>query len=70
MVFGLVWLVVNEKQGKQESLNHNRIIMDVDNQKALQEHPHNIHKVDFLEKQCNAAMNYYFTPSNLEHEQP
>ena len=37
---GLGWVVVNEKQGKQESLSHYRIIMDmhnVANQKALQE---------------------------------
>jgi hypothetical protein len=44
VVFGLGWFVVNEKQGKQESLNHYRIIMDmhnVANQKALQECPLN-----------------------------
>ena len=40
MVLGLVWFVVSEKRGKQESLNHYRIIMDmhnVANQKALHE---------------------------------
>ena len=39
---GLGWVVVNEKQGKQESLSHYRIIMDMQivvNQKALQEQP-------------------------------
>jgi hypothetical protein len=66
----LVWIVVNEEQGKQESLNHYRIIMDVANQKALQEWPHNIHKVDYLEKQFNAAMKNYSALSNLEHAQP
>ena len=51
-----VWFVVNEKGGKQESLNHYRINMDVADQKALQERPHNTHNIDFLEKQFNAAM--------------
>ena len=55
---GLVWFVFNEKQGKQESLNHYRIIMGVADQNALQEQPLNFHKVDHLEKQCNSAMNY------------
>ena len=30
---GLVWFVVNEEQGKQESLKHYRIILDVTDQK-------------------------------------
>jgi hypothetical protein len=39
-----VWFgyIVNEKQGKQESLNHYRIITNVADQNALQEEPHNI----------------------------
>ena len=39
-----VWFgfTVNEKQGKQESLNHYRIITNVADQNALQEQPHNI----------------------------
>ena len=56
MVFGLVWLVVNEKQGKQESLNHFRIIANIADQNALQEQPHNVEKVNFLEERCNSAM--------------
>jgi hypothetical protein len=43
--------------------------MDVADQKALQHWPHTIYKVDFLEKQCHAAMNYSDLP-NVEHEQP
>ena len=47
-----VWfgLIVSEKRGKQESLNHYRIITNVADQNALQEQPHNIHKVNILEK--------------------
>ena len=39
-----VWFdfIVNEKQGKQESLNHYRIITNVADQNALQEWLHNI----------------------------
>ena len=65
--------VVNEEQGKQESLNQYRIIMDmhdIANQKVFQQWLHNIHKVDFLEKQCHAAMKNCSAPINLEHEQP
>ena len=51
-----VWFVVSEKWGKQESLNHYRIFMNVADQEVLQEQPHNIHKVYFLEMQCNAGM--------------
>ena len=39
------------------------------NQRALQERPHNMHNVDFLEKECIAGMKYS-AQSNLEHEQP
>ena len=66
----LGWFVVNEKQGKQESLNHYNIIMDVFNQNTLQERPHNIHKIDFLEKQYIATMKNYSALSNLEYELP
>ena len=31
VLFGLVMFVVNEKQGKQEFLNHDKIIMDIAN---------------------------------------
>jgi hypothetical protein len=65
-----VWFVVTENPGKQESLNHYRIIMDIANQKALPEWPHNTHNVDFLAKQCHAAMKKYLALSNFEHEQP
>ena len=67
-----VWFsfIVNEKRGKQESLNHFRIITNVAHQKALQEWPHKIHKVNFLEKQCNLAMKNFSAQSNVEHEQP
>jgi hypothetical protein len=45
----LAWIVIYEKQGgKEESLNHYWIIMDVAKQKALQQRPHNMHKIDFL----------------------
>ena len=66
-----VWFgfIAVKKQGKQESLNHYRIITNVAVQKDLQEQPHNTHKVSFLERQCNSAMNYS-TLSNVEHEQP
>ena len=39
-----VWFgfIVNEKRGKQESLNHFRIITNIADQNALQEEPHNI----------------------------
>ena len=30
--------------------------MDVADQNALQEQPHNTHKVNILEKQCDSAM--------------
>ena len=54
-----VWFVVSEKQGKCKLLNHYRIIMNVADQNALQEWPHIIHKVDFVEKQCDSAMKNY-----------
>jgi hypothetical protein len=68
-LFGLVWFVVIEKQGKLVSLNHYRTILDVAHQKALQERPHNTHKVGFLEKECNAAMKKHSALSNFRHEQ-
>ena len=43
--------------------------MNVANQKALQEQPHNTHKVGFLEKQCDSAMKNCSAPSNVEQEQ-
>ena len=52
----LVWFVVSEKRGKWELLNHYRIIMNVADQNAIQEQPHNTHKVNILEKQCDSAM--------------
>ena len=33
--------------------------MDVAHQKALQEWPHNMHNIDFLEKQFSVAMKNY-----------
>ena len=64
-----VWFgfIVNEKQGKQKSLNHYRIITKIADQNALQEQPHNNHKVNFLEKQCNSAMKNCSALSNVEH---
>ena len=41
MVFCLILLLM-VKRGKQESLNHFRIITNVAHQNALQEQPHNI----------------------------
>ena len=42
--------------------------MNVADQNALQEQPHNTHKVSFVEKQCDSAMKSS-APSNVEHEQ-
>jgi hypothetical protein len=66
-----VWFgfIVNEKGGKQESLNHYRIITNVADQNTLQEQPYNTHKVNFLEKQCDSAMKTCSALSNVEHEQ-
>ena len=64
----MIWFVVSEKQGKQELLNQYRIITNLADQKDLQELPHNTHKVGFLEKQCDSAMNYS-SPSNVNYEQ-
>ena len=50
-------------------LNHYRIITNVADQNALQEQPHNNHKVNFLEKQCDSAMKNCSALSNVEHEQ-
>jgi hypothetical protein len=44
--------------------------MNIANQNSLQECPHNIHKVDFLEKQCNAAMKNCSALSNLNMNNP
>ena len=60
-------VIVNEKPGKQVSLNSYRIITNIADQNALQEKIHNTHKEHFLEKQCNAAMKIYLALSNLEH---
>ena len=57
--------IVNEKQGKQESLNHFRITTNIADQNALQEQPHNIHKVNFLERYYNPAMKNCSAPSNV-----
>ena len=67
-----VWFgfILDEMQGKQESLNHYRIITNVADQNALQEQLHNPYKVGILEKQSNAAMKNYSALSNVEHEQP
>ena len=43
--------------------------MNVADQSALQEQPHNTHKVNILEKQCDSAMKNCSAPSNVEHEQ-
>ena len=66
-----VWFdfIVNEKRGKQESLNHYRIITNVADQNALKEQPHNTHKVGFVEKQCDSAMKNCSALSNVEPEQ-
>jgi hypothetical protein len=57
-----VWFVVSEKQGKQELLNHYRIITNVADQNALHEQPHNTYKVGFVEKQCDSAMKICSAP--------
>ena len=64
-----VWFVVSEKRGNWELLNHYRIIMNVADQNALQEQPHNTHKVNILEKQCDSATKNCSALSNVEHEQ-
>ena len=43
--------------------------MNVADQNALQEQPHNTHKVNILEKQCDSAMKNCSALSNVEHEQ-
>ena len=65
----LVWIVVNQKQGKQELLNQYWIIMNTADQNDSQERPHNTHKVGFLEKQHNSAMMNCSAPSNVDNEQ-
>jgi hypothetical protein len=65
----VVWFgfIVNEKQHKKELFNHYRIITNVADQNALQEQPHNNHKVNFMEKQHNSAMKNISALSNVEH---
>ena len=43
--------------------------MNVADQKALQEQPHNTHKVGFVEKQYDSAMKNCSALSNVEQEQ-
>ena len=43
--------------------------MNIADQNAFQEQPHNTHKVGFLEKQCDSAMKNCSALSNVEHEQ-
>ena len=50
-------------------LNQYRIITNIADQYALQEQPHNTHKVGFVEKQCDSAMKNCSALSNVEHEQ-
>ena len=44
--------------------------MNVADQNAIQEQPHNTHKVNIVEKHCDSAMKNCSAPSNVEHEQP
>ena len=62
-----VWFgfIVNEKRGKQESLNHYRIITNIADQQDLQEQAHNIHKVGYLERYYNLAMKICSAQSNV-----
>ena len=50
-------------------LNHYRIITNIADQNAIQEQPHNTHKVNILEKQCDSAMKNCSALSNVEQEQ-
>ena len=43
--------------------------MNVADQNALQGQPQNNNKVDYIEMQCNSAMNYSAL-SNVDYEQP
>ena len=43
--------------------------MNVADQNAIQEQPHNTHKVNILEKQCDSAMKNCSALSNVEQEQ-
>ena len=43
--------------------------MNIADQNAIQEQPHNTHKVNILEKQCDSAMKNCSALSNVEHEQ-
>ena len=67
-----VWfgLIVNEKRGKQKSLNWNRIITNVADQNAWQEQPHNNHKVGYLVRQQNSAMKNCSALSYVNYKQP
>jgi hypothetical protein len=67
-----VWIgfIINEKWGKQKSLNHYRFITNVADQNALHEQPYNNYKVNFLEKQHNSAMKNCSALSNVDYEQP
>jgi hypothetical protein len=49
-------------------LNHYTII-NIADQNALQEQPHNTHKVGFVEKQCDSPMMNCSALSNVEQEQ-
>jgi hypothetical protein len=62
--------IVNEKRGKQESLNHYRIITNVADQNALHEQSYNNYKVNFLEKRRNSAIKNCWALSNVDYEQP
>ena len=65
----LIGFIADEKQGKWELLNHYRAITNIADQNALQEQPHNNHKVHFLERQRNSAMVNSSALSNIEHDQ-
>ena len=44
--------------------------MDVADQNASQEQPHNNHKVGYLERQSGSAMKNCSAPSHVDYEQP
>ena len=69
----LGWFVVNEEQGEQESLNQNRITIDiynVANQMPYRNSHTTPNNIGFLEKQSNIAMKNYSAPSNIKHKEP
>ena len=43
--------------------------MDIADQNAIQEQPHNTHKVCFVEKQCDSAMKNCSAQLYVEYEQ-